>query len=190
MHSPKLEVVTESAGKVWEKGDRAIYEVVLQTNNRKIKVKTYSKQIAQIGFSGEVEAYEKPSRNGTETFVRQVRQDSWQDGNNPVPSQPKTTGSFNSDPYTMYLSYAKDILVALVGSLGGDFNQDTYKELLEAVSRGGKYLYNNRIGVTENPSINEPTPQEINNVKDMFGGGAETVVDDDPFAGLDVLPKK
>jgi hypothetical protein len=57
---------------IWQQGDRTIWEVVVDAGGHQASVKTYSQAIAQVGFQGEMETYEKPGRNGSETFVRQA----------------------------------------------------------------------------------------------------------------------
>ena len=60
-----------------------------------------------------------------------------------------SSGRFgNSDPFTMYLSYAKDLAVALVATKEG-FDEDKYGKLLEAVTVGAKTLYNDRPGAED-----------------------------------------
>lgn len=51
----------------------------------------------------------------------------------------------SSDPFTMYLSYAKDIAVALIGTKDG-FQPDKFDSILESVIAGGKSLYDGRPG--------------------------------------------
>jgi hypothetical protein len=59
-------------------------------------------------------------------------------------------GKFSSDPYTMYLSYAKDIaVIPQMFAFDGTFNTELYAEVLDAVETGGKTLYNNRLGHEE-----------------------------------------
>lgn len=54
---------------------------------------------------------------------------------------------FNSDPFTMYLSYAKDIAVApAMFNAKGEFNAELYGAVLEEVTMGAKTLYNSRPG--------------------------------------------
>lgn len=76
-----------------------------------------------------------------------------------TPTQAGTSGSTKSfDSFTMYLSYAKDLAVALVGTKEG-FTADKYGELLEEVTAGGKTLYNDRPGAEPIPAASDdPTP--------------------------------
>ena len=52
-------------------------------------------------------------------------------------------GGAPKDSYTMYLSYAKDILIAMLESKAG-FDEAQYGVLLSAVSNGGDTLYEAR----------------------------------------------
>lgn len=70
---PVLEVKTTSANSVWKSpdGQREIFELQLEYEGKPVKAKTYSKDISTVGWEGTVETYEKQSRNGMETFVKQ-----------------------------------------------------------------------------------------------------------------------
>lgn len=60
-------------------------------------------------------------------------------------SSPSGKGGFQADPFTMYLSYAKDIAVALIGSKAG-YDEEMFGKILEDVTAGGKTLYDDRPG--------------------------------------------
>lgn len=49
-----------------------------------------------------------------------------------------------ADPFTMYLSYAKDIAAYCIKEDEGKFNNKLYSEILEAVLAGGAQLYAGR----------------------------------------------
>lgn len=70
---PTVQVTTKTATQVWKSpdGQRTINEVELDWEGKTLKAKTYSDAIATVGWSGEVESYEKQGRNGNETFVKQ-----------------------------------------------------------------------------------------------------------------------
>lgn len=92
----------------------------------------------------------------------------------PMRSQGTSTsgsGKFNSDPFTMYLSYAKDVAVALIASKGG-YDAEKFAEVLDDVIAGGKTLYGSRPGaepeaaqaVDEKPLKDVlPTEEEVDN---------------------------
>jgi hypothetical protein len=105
-------------------------------NGRELKAKTFSNPIANVGWHGQVESYEKPGRNGSETFIKQVPKE------NPGYAGRGSYQKPPENPFTMYLSYAKDLLIALVETKG--YTKKTYDELLEAVVAGGNMLYANR----------------------------------------------
>lgn len=69
---PKMTITTKSSEQVWSGGGRTIWKVVLEINGKLFNAKTYSSAIADVGFSGEVETYERDGKYGAETFVRQV----------------------------------------------------------------------------------------------------------------------
>ena len=76
----------------------------------------------------------------------------------------KSKGSkFESDPFTMYLSYAKDILVAKIEA--GHVKEDvSYDSLLDILIAGGNKLYNGRPGAeekTETPKDKLPDESTI-----------------------------
>lgn len=77
-----------------------------------------------------------------------------------------TSGSskFEKDPFTMYLSYAKDVAVALIASKEG-FVEEKFASILESVLVGGETLYNNRPGVKEPETVkdNVATDAEVDN---------------------------
>lgn len=70
---PRFNVTTKTGNSVWKSpdGQREIFEVTLDYNGQEVKAKTYSKDIPVVGWSGEIETYEKEGRNGSETFVKQ-----------------------------------------------------------------------------------------------------------------------
>jgi hypothetical protein len=106
--------------------------------------KTFSGAIAAQGWSGEVLTEERPGRNGSETFVKQPPKEGGFtpqfQKSAPAVSSPKR----EFDNFTMYLSYAKDLVVALQNTEG--YNQESFEKLLEATIKGGKALYAHRPG--------------------------------------------
>lgn len=168
---PSLNVKTVAAEQVWKSpdGQRTIFKVALDTGNGNMEAKTYSGAIGNVGWSGEIITEEKQGRNGAETFVKQPPKEGgftpYQGG-----SQKSTggTGSSSSskrefDNFTMYLSYAKDLVVALQQTEG--FKQDVYEQLLTATIKGGKALYEHRPG-GESEKVDLNKPDEIVEVPD------------------------
>jgi hypothetical protein len=75
-------------------------------------------------------------------------------------------GKFDNDPFTMYLSYAKDLVVALQETAG--YDDAKYKQLLKATIAGGKALYEARPGATPaTPPAEATAPTD--NVEEVVG---------------------
>lgn len=77
---PKLNVKTLESKVGWtnpENADMVSYDVVIDVNGRKAQARTYSKAIAEVGFEGEVETYEKKDH----TYLKQVQKEgAWNNG--------------------------------------------------------------------------------------------------------------
>jgi hypothetical protein len=130
---------TKSSSLTWTSPDQKInlYSLVLLVNGQSVATKTYSGQIASEGWTGDVETYQKTGKDGKPTtFVKQIKKDS--------PYQRGDSKSTPQDMYTMYLSYAKDLAIALVNTTG--FDNESFNELLKNVTEGGNYLYGHRPG--------------------------------------------
>jgi hypothetical protein len=182
---PRLNVTTKSANQVWASpdGQRAIFELVLDYAGKQFKAKTYSKAIATVGWSGEVETEERAGKFGPETFVK----------------QPQKAGGFGGnrggqqDPFAMYLSYAKDLAVAFV-TLEGKLNPTEFKKALKATIEGGKALYESRPDAQTNTAGQEGTQEQqtasdsLATVKEVMGD--DVVVEDigDEPITMDDLP--
>jgi hypothetical protein len=168
---PVMQAKTVASKEVWKKGNLTIFELTLSVNGQDMRAKTYSGAIAQVGWSGTVETYEKEGRNGSETFVKQPQKEDSvyapQSG-----GQGKSGGASKPfDQFTMYLSYAKDLVVALQETAG--FDQKLFKELLVATIEGGNMLYNNRpevAGVTQPTTQSyEPVDEDLKGLNAIFG---------------------
>lgn len=180
---PNLEVKTTAAEQVWAApdGKMKIYALTLEWQGKPVKAKTYSDAIATPGWSGTVETYEKEGRNGSETFVKQPQRDGgFQRGGGGF----KGGGGPKADPFTMYLSYAKDLVVALITqgimpSEGADGKVfvDLFQNALTNVNHGGQMLYAGRPDAPGNTPVVQETvttaPMEQVNLDDItaaFGG--------------------
>lgn len=66
-------VTTKSATQVWASpdGQRKIHDVQMDYKGQLFKASTFSDAIAVVGWTGSVESYEKPGKNGSQTFVKQ-----------------------------------------------------------------------------------------------------------------------
>lgn len=166
---PQLEVKTVSANEVWSKGDVTIWELNLEYQGKPVSAKTYSKAIATPGWSGTVETYEKANnRGGSDTFVKQPQKEGYGGGGGYRGGG--GGGKKDADPFTMYLSYAKDVALACleISSLAKtagklSFNAELYEEVLAAVEAGGEQLFSGRekakAGEVDKPQA-QPTSDE------------------------------
>lgn len=106
-------------------------------------------------------------------------------------SSQTSTGSrqTNSDPFTMYLSYAKDLAVALIASKGG-YDEEQYAKVLDDVIDGGYTLYEKRPGGEPAQAANKPQDEtpgnewddgdqiDMSKVDEVFGTSSD---DEVPF---------
>lgn len=95
------------------------------------------------------------------------------------------SSKFGGDQFTMYLSYAKDLAVALVETKEG-FTTDKYGELLEEVTAGGKTLYNDRPGAE--PKASPAVADEGTQLSVDLDNDSDAVIKkkvDDFFADID-----
>lgn len=175
---PRLEnVKITGAEEVWKSpdGQRTIHEVTFDYEGHPMKAKTYSSAIAAIGWSGTLESYEMEGKGGrpSQTFVKQP------------PKEGGFTGSFNTsntaargtgtaptglkpfDNYTMYLSYVKDIAVALINSKA--YTVERLNEIASDVANTGEAFYNQRPDAPKTDTAPEKT--ELDKAFDDFGSG-------------------
>lgn len=72
---PTAQATTKEAEQIWASpdGQRKLRKVIMEVNGASVEVRTYSDQIATVGWSGTVETYEKPGKDGhaAQTFVKQ-----------------------------------------------------------------------------------------------------------------------
>lgn len=153
---PQFETKTTEAESVWKSpdGQREIFKVILDIDGKPLMAKTYSKDISSVGWTGTVETYEKQGRNGSETFVKQPPKEGFSGGGGFSKGGFKPQG----DQFTMYLSYAKDIAVAMVKD--GKLDENAYAQVLDAVSTGGHTLYDSRPGATPGATPAEEKPAD------------------------------
>jgi len=151
---PTMQLTTKTVSQVWASpdGQRKIYELTLDYQGQDVKAKTYSDAIAVVGWSGEVETYEKAGRTGVETFVKQPPKE----GGGSFGGR---SGKAQADPFTMYLSYAKDLKVARIAA-GLDKAKD-YTDDLDAVIAGGYTLFQGRPDGTGDKADPVVTAEEV-----------------------------
>lgn len=163
---PQFETKTTEAESVWKSpdGQREIFKVILDIDGKPLMAKTYSKDISSVGWTGTVETYEKQGRNGSETFVKQPPKEGFSGGGGFSKGGFKPQG----DQFTMYLSYAKDIAVAMVKD--GKLDEGAYAQVLDAVSTGGHALYDSRPGATpvEKP-VDKPVTTKLDEIFGEMG---------------------
>lgn len=141
---PQLEVKTTKSEVMWKSpdGQRVIFKVSLSSDAGDVEAKTYSKDIAQEGWSGTVETYEKEGKFGSETFVKQPpkEQGSYGSGQSTAGGVSRGSAPAKFDTFTMYLSYAKDLVVAQVAA-GAKID---YESSIQLALAGGHQLYEGR----------------------------------------------
>jgi len=130
--------ITRKSTEAWKSpdGQRTIYEVVLEVEGEPFKTQTFSEKIAQEGFEGELEVYEK---NGKQ-FVRQAPKEDSQYGGRSGGAYSGGKSFTPKDQFTMYLSYAKDLMVACIAR--GD--KITFEEAVSQTIGAGHTLYDDR----------------------------------------------
>lgn len=154
---PQLQVTTKTAEKVWSSpdGQRVIQKLTLDYNGQEVTAKTYSKAIAKPGWTGTVETYEKAGNNGVETFVKQPQSDANPYGGSAPSGATKPNYGKPQDNYTMYLSYVKDIAVALINS--DKYSVEQLNTIASDVADVGEAFYDVRPDNKETGNVVEKT---------------------------------
>lgn len=164
---PQLDnVTTKASEEIWKSpdGSKVIHKVTLVgSTGDEIEVRTYSKDIAAVGWTGDVETYEQPGKGNfpSQTFAKQPQKQFGGRGGGF-----KGGSSREQDPFTMYLSYAKDLVVVLQETSG--FDSKKFAELLKATVQGGRMLYNNRPGAGLAQDGVELSQEEIDKAVKLF----------------------
>jgi hypothetical protein len=158
-----------SSTQIWASpdGQRKIYELNIQLDTgQTVTAKSYSDRLT-TGFVGDIETYEKPGRNGVETFAKQAPKEG---GFTPGGGGFKGGGAKPmADPFTMYLSYAKDIAVAMIAKNDvGQLDEKKFGEVLAIVLKGGHTLHDGRPGAEpQQAQLDTPAaPDTVHDVKD------------------------
>lgn len=189
---PQLEVKTISANEVWSKGEVTIWELELEYQGKPVSAKTYSKAIATPGWSGTVETYEKTNnRGGSDTFVKQPQKEGGYSGGGGYRGG---GGKKDADPFTMYLSYAKDLAVALIGQgvMPSTKKFETeYAAGLGNIEAGGAQLFTGRekakAGEVDKPQAVAPTSDEesqdisVEDLSSVLDGGEQVDPGETPW---------
>jgi hypothetical protein len=154
---PVFTAKVTGAQQVWASpdGQRVINEVTLDVDGNPVKAKTYSKALS-VGWSGQLESYEKDGKYGPETYVKQPAKEGGFGGG-------QRGGGRESDHFTMYLSYAKDIMVARIAA--GHVSEKTEPStIIDRVVTDAYLLYQARPGAEQKPA--EPAKDEVHVVPD------------------------
>ena len=154
---PLFKAVTRKSTVAWKSpdGQRTIHEVVLEVEGEPFKTQTFSEKIAEVGFEGEVEVYDK---NGKQ-FVRQAPKEGYTSGTG-ASSYGQRGGGVARDSFTMYMSYAKDLLVACINR--GD--KISYEDAIQEVIGAGHTLYEARpdnSGGSTTPDVKKDVAEDI-----------------------------
>lgn len=177
---PTLQVKTVSAEQVWSKGDLVISKLVLDYNGQEVQAKTYSKSIAVPGWSGTVETYEKQGRNGSETFVKQPLKEGGYSGGSSSQTGTQASRSYPQqakpgfDSYTMYLSYVKDIAVALINTKA--YTEERLQELATQVAATGEMFYAMR---PDGDAKKPETAPDTSGLDKVFGATEEITIQEE-----------
>lgn len=95
----KVVSVDNNGQPIWQRGDRSIWGIILDVGGKRGNAKTYSGKIAQVGFEGRLESYEKSNnRNGMDMFVKQVQDENFT-ASSPSTSQPVQSSGGGSRSY-------------------------------------------------------------------------------------------
>lgn len=167
---PTLNVTVKESKQVWASpdGQKKIFKIVLDADGQEVQASTYSDAISKEGWSGAVETYEKAGKYGTETFVKQPAKEGFSGGYGGGKSYGGKPGM--SDQYTMYLSYAKDLLVAKINN--GE--KVDYEDGLQLIIGGGHTLYDSRPSAATVAEIPEPKQSAIDDILGDLPTGKET----------------
>lgn len=164
---PTIQATTKDAKQVWASpdGQKKIFKVVLEVDGADMQASTYSEAVAKVGWSGEAETYEKPGKFGVETFVKQAKKEGFGGGKS-------YGGKPQGDQYTMYLSYAKDVLVAQINN---GYKPD-FDVAMQTIIGGGHMLYDSRPSADTTSSV-EPVKEALpakSELDSLFSGEPDT----------------
>lgn len=160
---PLIKATTKSSKETWKSPDGKItgFDIVLDVGGEDFPCNTFSKAIAEVGWSGEVETYERNNR----TYVKQPpKEEGSYQSTTSGGSTRSSAGKPTFDNYTMYLSYGKDLAIACIKD--GAFDGKLYAEVLSAVEAGGAQLYEGRPGGEKKEVSGEIVAEDIKSLFD------------------------
>lgn len=162
---PTINATVKQAKQVWASpdGQKKIFKLVLDVDGGDMDASSYSEAVAKVGWTGELDTYEKEGKYGTETFVRQPKKEGFGSFGGGKSYSAKPQG----DQYTMYLSYAKDIMVAMMNN----GYKPEFDVAIQTIIGGAHVLYESR------PSAEAPKTDVVNVAKEelesFFAGEPE-----------------
>lgn len=167
---PQLQVKTSTAQSIWKSpdGQREIFEVHLEHNGQQFKAKTYSRDISNIGWEGTVETYEKPGRNGSETFVKQPPKEGGFSGGG------FRRGGSPKDEKAIQAMWAIGQAVALIGSGGADADMDKRVAVVHDVAI---QLFS-MVDMVKNDGVEPEAPKETSKDEPVPAEEVDAMVDD------------
>ena len=157
---PQLHVRIKKAQEVWKSpdGQRVIYSLIMSVPgvDKDVGAKTYSKAIATDGWEGDIESYEKPGKNGPETFVKQIPKEGG------FQRQPKDEAAIKS-------MWSIGQAVNYIATTGGNFDDieamaTDFFAMVDRVKSG--------IPIPEKPDVVyevDEEPLDLSGIKGVFG---------------------
>lgn len=177
---PALEdVTTKTAKQVWSSpdGQRKIHAVTLEWQGKTLQAKTYSDAIGTIDWQGNVETYEKESRNGPETFVKQPPKENPGYGSTSGGSSRSGSGYTPKDEKAIQAMWAidkaKDVVLALPLDPKGPMDdveaaiEEWAQRLFAMVSRVKATPSDTEFALKVGDTLNSSPPLKVTKIEDL-----------------------
>lgn len=150
---------TLKSEETWKSDDGQLvkYKVVLDMQGQQITTETFSRKVAQVGFSGEVEKYQ--NKRG-DWLVRQPKNDAF-----------RGSRSFKNDPESMYRTSALKNATEYVYSVQGELT-------VEDIPRIATILYKWLMNPVEHK-------EEVAQVAELFSNGEQEKTEDVVLEDID-----
>lgn len=120
------DITVTNVRQVWQSpdGQRTINEVTMDYEGKEFKANTFSDNIAVEGWKGDVETYDKPGKQGSQTFVKQApKKDDGYGGQPSTAIRPSGSSYVPKDEKAIQAMFAIKAAVALVAG-SGDLLED------------------------------------------------------------------
>ena len=187
---PIFNTTTKYGESVWKSpdGQREIFKVTLDYDGKEVAAKTYSKDISVPGWAGQVETYEKPGRNGSETFVKQPPKEGFSGGGYTGGGTVKAADSASKPSYGVKTEEQQESIarsVALKAAVDTTAEATDPAEIVEISEifltflQGGSESEDPKVDhgeQTDTTTSPEPSMEELNSI---FGG--EEIKEDKPW---------